>query len=196
MRAMIRLAILLILVVGCSTKDKEAPKTPPPPPPVADAAAVETADAAAEPSGSGSGSADAGSAGSAAGSAAGSGSAVAADFDFSKLSKEDKIKFMKTKVVPTMKPLFQKFDPKEFAKVDCKTCHGKNPQASKYKMPTADLPALDFDAIKAGKEDPKMVEFMSKTVKPEMAKLFNRPEMSDTEPKGFGCLDCHTMKKK
>jgi len=59
-----------------------------------------------------------------------------------------------------------------------------------------DLPALDFEALKAGKEDPKVVEFMSKVVKPEMAKLLNEPEMTETEPKGFGCLHCHTMKKK
>ena len=103
---------------------------------------------------------------------------------------------MKQKVMPTMKPLLTKFDPKEFGNVTCKTCHGKNPQGTKYKMPSPDLPALDFDAIKAGKEDPKVVEFMSKTVKPEMAKLLNEPEMSESEPKGFGCLECHTLKKK
>ena len=41
-----------------------------------------------------------------------------------------------------------------------------------------------------------MVEFMSKTVKPEMARLLNEPEMTETVHDGFGCLDCHTMKKK
>jgi hypothetical protein len=41
-----------------------------------------------------------------------------------------------------------------------------------------------------------MVEFMSKVVKPEMAKLLNQPEMTESNPKGFGCLECHTMKKK
>lgn len=129
------------------------------------------------------------------GSAAGS-AVAASDFDFSKLSQEDKIKFMKTKVMPAMKPAFQKVDPKEYANFNCKTCHGKDPQKVKYKMPNPELPALDFEALKAGKGDPKMVEFMSKTVKPEMAKLLNRPEMSETVQDGFGCLDCHTMKKK
>ena len=119
-----------------------------------------------------------------------------ADFDFDKLSKEEKVKFMKTKVMPTMKPLFQKFDAKNFASVTCKTCHGKDPQGTKYKMPSKDLPALDFEAIKAGKEDPKVVEFMSKTVKPTMAKLLNQPEMTETVHDGFGCLECHTLKKK
>ena len=201
MRGMLRNAVLvLVLIVGCSKKEKAAPP-PPPPPPVADAATAITVDAAEAGSDQGSaGSAagsDAGSGSAAAGSGAGSGSAVAAsDFDFEKLSKEEKVKFMKQKVMPTMKPLFQKFDAKEFANVTCKTCHGKDPQGTKYKMPSKDLPALDFDAIKAGKEDPKMVEFMSKVVKPEMAKLLNQPEMTESNPKGFGCLECHTMKKK
>jgi hypothetical protein len=200
MREMLRTAVLVALIaLGCSKKKEEAPAAPPPPPPV-------TADAADTAAGSGS---DRGGAGSAAGSDtggdgsaatgsdAGSGSAVAAnDFDFEKLSKDEKVKFMKQKVMPTMKPLFQKFDPKEFKNVTCKTCHGKDPQGSKYKMPTADLPKLDFDAIKAGKEDPKVVEFMSKVVKPEMAKLLNKPEMTETVQNGFGCLDCHEMKKK
>ncbi|HEX5059738.1 MAG TPA: hypothetical protein VFV99_10280 [Kofleriaceae bacterium] len=194
---MLRTAVFVVLVLGCSkAKDKEPAAPPPTPTPAAaDAVAAEPPQqdaAVAEGSGS------AGSAaGSADGSAAGSGSAVAAnDFAFDKLSKEDKVKFMKQKVVPAMKPLFQKFDAKNFAVFNCKTCHGKDPQGSKYKMPTSDLPKLDFDAIKAGKEDPKVVEFMSKTVKPEMAKLLNMPEMNESTPKGFGCLACHTMKKK
>ena len=58
------------------------------------------------------------------------------DFNFDKLSRDDKIKFMKTKVMPTMKPVFQKFDAKEFGNFTCKTCHGKDPQKSKYEMPT------------------------------------------------------------
>jgi hypothetical protein len=40
-----------------------------------------------------------------------------------------------------------------------------------------------------------MIEFMSKTVKPEMAKIMGEPEMTETNPNGFGCLECHTMKK-
>ena len=123
-------------------------------------------------------------------------SAVAADFDFDKLSHEDKVKFMKQKVMPEMKPAFQKFDAKEYANFGCKTCHGKDPQKTKYKMPNPELKPLDFDAIKAGKEDPKYVEFMEKTVKPGMAKILNQPEMSQTNPDGFGCLECHTLKKK
>jgi hypothetical protein len=133
--------------------------------------------------------------GSAAGSAASGSAAEGPKSEFSKLSHDDKIKFMKTKVMPVMKPVFQKFDAKQYANFGCKTCHGKEPQKAKYKMPNPDLKPLDFAAIKAGKEDPKMVEFMSKHVKPEMAKIFGLPEMSESEPNGFGCLACHTMKQ-
>lgn len=191
---MLRTVVLLAFVLGCS-KAKDQEQATPSPPPAAEPAAADPA-----ATGSAEGSADGSAAGSAEGSAEGSASAeapaAASDFDFEKLAHDDKVKFMKEKVMPKMKPLFQDFDAKEFKNVTCKTCHGKDPKGSKYKMPSKDLPALDFDAIKAGKEDPKMVEFMSKVVKPEMAKLLNQPEMTEDNPTGFGCLACHEMKKK
>jgi hypothetical protein len=160
------------------------------------AAGSATGSAAGSATGSGDqGSAGSADQGSAAGSAAMGSGAAGEESEFDKLSHDDKVKFMKTKVMPVMKPVFQKFDPKEYANFGCKTCHGKDPQKSKYKMPNPDLKPLDFAAIKAGKEEPKMVEFMSKQVKPQMAKIFGEPEMSATEPNGFGCLDCHTQKK-
>jgi hypothetical protein len=62
-------------------------------------------------------------------------------------------------------------------------------------MPNAELPKLDFAALKAGKQKPKIAEWMGKVVKPEMAKLLNQPEYTETNPKGFGCLECHEAKK-
>lgn len=194
------LLLMSLVFVACSKKeDKPAPPPPPPPPVVADAAAGSAVDTGSAAAGSGSamagsGSADAGSAAAGSGSAAGSAAAGAA-VEFEKLSHEDKIKFMKTKVMPAMKPAFQKFDAKEFANFTCKTCHGKDPQKTKYKMPSKDLPPLDFDALKKG-EEKEMVEFMNTVVKPEMAKILGEHEMTQAEPHGFGCLECHTEKKK
>jgi len=200
---------VLVAVVACSKKDKAAP-------PSTGSAASSAATGSGSAMGSDSGSAgsamagsDAGSAAGSAGSAdagsaaagsaaAGSGSAAAgsgAETEFDKLSHDDKVKFMKTKVMPVMKAAFQKFDPKEFAKFTCKTCHGKDPTKSKYEMPTPDLPKLDFDALKKGDEK-EFVEFMEKVVKPEMAKILGEHEMTQAEPTGFGCLSCHMEKKK
>jgi cytochrome c553 len=172
---MFRRIPLVLFFLACSKKDDKPPPAPPPQPIAADAA-VAVADAAVD-------------------AATGSGSAAAADFDFDKLSHDDKVAFMKQKVMPAMKPAFQKFDEKKFATFTCKTCHGKEPQKTKYKMPNPQLPALDFEALNAGKSK-EMVAFMKDTVKPQMAKLLNQPEMTETVHEGFGCLDCHTQKKK
>lgn len=158
----------------------------------------------------GSGSAPAGSgAGSAAGSgsdvvAAGSGSDVVAagsgsgsdveTVPFDKLDKDGKVAVMKKRVMPAMKAAFQEFDAKEFAKFTCKTCHGKDPEGVKYEMPSPDLPKLDFKALEEG-HDAKIADFMSKVVKPEMAKILGEAEFSKDNPNGFGCLHCHLEKK-
>jgi hypothetical protein len=141
--------------------------------------------------GSGAGS---GSAVAMAGSGAGSGSAT---WDFDKLTHEEQADFMKKQVVPTMKPLFQKFDAKHYANFGCKTCHGKDPKKAKFKMPTPDLPKLDFAALKAGKQKPNVAKFMGETVEPEMAKLLQKPVYNPDkpDPSQFGCLGCHQQKK-
>jgi hypothetical protein len=143
------------------------------------------------------GSGSAGSAGSgmasdgSGGSGAGSGA-----FDFDKLDHKAQAQFMKDHVVGDMKVAFQAFDAKKFKDFDCKTCHGKDPKASHFKMPTPDLPKLDFAAIQAGKQKPKTVEFMEKTVKPQMAKILQQPEYDPVAKTGkFGCLACHEQKK-
>jgi len=156
--------------------------TPPPPPPAIDAAAppppppVDAAGVSAAPAD------DAG--------AARPGDGVA----FDDLSDDDKAKFMRAKVVPAMKAAFQKFDPKEFGKFNCKTCHGKGAITKEYDMPNPDLPALDFAELKAGKHG-AVARFMKDVVTPGMADLLGQPERSPTNPDGFGCLECHVEKK-
>ena len=152
--------------------------------------------AVATGSGSGSGSAAMVATGSGSGSgSAGSGEEHSGAFDFDKLSHEDQMKFMRTKMVPAMKPIFQDFDKEKYANFGCKTCHGKDPQKTKYKMPNPELPALDFKLLEQGKQKPKVAEWMSKTVKPKVAEILERPQMSKEHPDGFGCLECHTEKK-
>ena len=117
-----------------------------------------------------------------------------ATVNFKALDHEAKAEFMKTKVLPPMTAAFQTFDAKKYAAFDCKTCHGKDPVKSKFVMPNPELPKLDFEALQAGKGDPKILEFMSKTVSPEMAKILGQEPYSESNPKGFGCLNCHTQK--
>lgn len=204
------LCALLVAIAACSSKPKEAPTTASvvqsgstePAPGTSDVGSAAGAGSAVATA-AGSASDNVGSAAAKAGLGADRAATGAADaastvataptFDFDKLSHEEKMDFMKKKVVPTMKPLFQEFDKKKYANFGCKTCHGKDPVKAKYKMPNPGLTKLDFAKLKEGKQEPKAAEWMAKVVKPEMAKLFQMPEYTELNPTGFGCLHCHVQ---
>jgi hypothetical protein len=116
------------------------------------------------------------------------------DVPFDSLDHEQRIQFMKEVVVPTMEPLFKGHDAKKFAEFGCKTCHGASAEQGKFDMPNEALPKLFGPSMpKFKKED---VEWMGKEIKPTMAKLLKQTEYSEANPKGFGCLECHTMEPK
>lgn len=109
---------------------------------------------------------------------------------FEKLDHDQQIQFMKEKVVPAMKPLFQKHDAAKYAEFGCKTCHGEGAEKGEFEMPFAGLPKLDFaDMSKFEKDD---LEWMGTVIKPEMAAILGEPEYTPENPTGFGCLQCHT----
>lgn len=112
---------------------------------------------------------------------------------FDQLDQDQRVEFMKQKVVPAMKPIFQNHDATKYAEFGCKTCHGEQAMQGHFDMPNSDLPKLNFNdqsaMAKFKKED---LEWMAKEVKPTMAKLLSEPEFTPENPKGFGCTDCHT----
>lgn len=115
---------------------------------------------------------------------------VLPDLPFDKLNHEQQIAFMKQKVMPAMMPVFQNHDAKEFAEFSCVVCHGEAAKEGQFEMPNPKLPNLDVQNLdKYEKED---VEWMAKEVLPTMAKILNEPIYSKDNPKGFGCLHCHT----
>ena len=109
--------------------------------------------------------------------------------------------YMKAAVTPTMKPIFQAFDAKEFAKFTCETCHGKDGAERKFKMPSNDIHPLPntpeaFQAkLKTEPTWPKWTEFMAKQVEPAMGKLLDLPVFDPKKPvKGaFSCGNCHKL---
>ena len=132
------------------------------------------------------------------GAGAGAGSAEAIkpplpNVPFDSLDHEQRIQFMKEKVMPAMEPLFKNHDAKKFAEFGCKTCHGEGVEQGKFDMPNDKLPKLFGPSMpKFKKED---VEWMGKEIKPTMAKLLQQPEYTPENPKGFGCLECHGAEK-
>jgi hypothetical protein len=113
------------------------------------------------------------------------------DVPFAQLDHAQQVAFMKQKVMPAMKPLFQNHNPKQFEKFGCSTCHGDQAHEGKFDMPNAKLPKLDFnDLSKFKKED---LEWMGKEIMPTMGQILNLPLHTKDNPTGFGCLACHTQ---
>jgi hypothetical protein len=119
---------------------------------------------------------------------------VLPDVPFDKLEHDQRIAFMKQKVVPTMKPIFQNHDAKKFAEFGCKTCHGEQAKEGHFDMPNPKLSKLNFaDMSKFKKED---IDWMHNEVWPTMGKLVQQELYSKDNPKGFGCFECHTEEGK
>ena len=102
--------------------------------------------------------------------------------------------FMAKVIRPEAEKMLKAFDPEHFTKVTCKTCHGKDPKARDFKMPSPDLPGLnaadDFAGPRA--ESPDETKFMMEVFAPRIAELMGLEPWSPENPKGFGCFSCHT----
>lgn len=113
------------------------------------------------------------------------------DVPFDKLDHDQRIAFMKQKVVPAMTPVFQHHDAQDFAEFGCQTCHGAQAKDGHFDMPNPGLPKLDFQHMEDYKQAD--LEWMGKEVMPTMARLLGREPYSDANPTGFGCLACHVQ---
>ena len=126
--------------------------------------------------------------------------APAKKIDWEHMSVAEKKKYMKTVVLPTMKPAFQTYDAKAYKKFNCVTCHGDGATDGKFKMPNPKLPKLPGPTDQAGfmalhAKKPDAVKFMGTVVKPKMAELLGLPEWTPQTKTGFGCYECHTKEE-
>ena len=108
---------------------------------------------------------------------------------FKELDLDHQIAFMKTIVVPAMKPVFQEHDPQKFSNFGCVTCHGEDARMGDFEMPNGNLPKLDFSDL--SRFDPQDLDWMQREVRPTMAQLLDLPE-ADTPSQGLACFTCHT----
>jgi len=108
------------------------------------------------------------------------------------LTKEQMVAIMKTRVVPTMKPIFQEHDAKRYAEFGCKTCHGPD-----FKDPKDFLPKLHMkgETLVEFKAKPDISKFMAEKVAPNMAGALGLKPFDMATHEGFGCGGCHTIEK-
>jgi hypothetical protein len=117
------------------------------------------------------------------------------DVPFAQLDHGQRIEFMKQKVMPTMKPIFQKHDAKRYADFGCATCHGEQANQGHFDMPNAGLPKIGRTKEFYARFKPEDLQWMGQDVMPTMAGLVGLPpSFTDPAPKdGFGCGNCHTF---
>jgi hypothetical protein len=103
---------------------------------------------------------------------------VMPDVGFAELDRDQRARFMKEHVLPTIKPLFTGHDPK-FAGFTCKTCHAE----TSWQMPNPELPHLDLTDL--GGFEPADVEWMKTEIVPAMREVLRDPTLR--------CARCHPV---
>ena len=116
------------------------------------------------------------------------------------MNADQRLDFMKTKVLPAAKARFLTFDPDKYADFDCATCHGDGATDGSYEMPNPKIKALPATEeaymawIAKDADAARYTKFMSEDLVPMMADLLGeKPFDPKTNPKGFSCPVCHTM---
>ncbi|AKT37681.1 hypothetical protein [Chondromyces crocatus] len=120
------------------------------------------------------------------------------DVAYDEMSFGERAAYMDAVVLPHMKEIFVAFDAK-FERMECKTCHGSGAANGTFAMPSAEVPPLpppeEFEAYLEDPEHLRWTQFMADQVWPEMAKLLEQPTYDpETNPEGFSCSNCHTIK--
>jgi hypothetical protein len=112
----------------------------------------------------------------------------APDVPWAKKTREERMAYMGAHVLPAMKKVFQKHDPKAYEGFGCATCHGADAEAVDYEMPN-DLYALpEGDPVAEAMEyDEEVANFMTAEVAPAMERLLAR----GAGAKGESCFTCH-----
>jgi cytochrome c553 len=109
------------------------------------------------------------------------------------MTRGERIDFMVTTVLPTMKAEFVAFDAKRFARMDCATCHGDGVETASYALPNPKLPRLlEPDLFAKHRQlTPETTRFMLEKVEPKLAALLEVPEFDPATRKGLSCYNCH-----
>jgi hypothetical protein len=119
--------------------------------------------------------------------------------EWDKWTKDQKLAYMKTAVMPKMGGAFHDFDSTKYAEPKCTLCHSAaGAKTGNFKMPNPDLPKLpstpaEFKKLHDAK--PQVMDFMGQQVVPQMAALVGEAPFDIKTGKGFGCFECHTKKK-
>lgn len=100
------------------------------------------------------------------------------------------VEYMKTKVVPAMKPVFQGAAPEKYASFTCATCHGPDKQAPQEFLPHLTLVDGNIEEFTTM---PEVSKVMAEQIVPAMAEAMGEAPFDPATGQGFGCAGCHAI---
>lgn len=109
------------------------------------------------------------------------------------MTAEEREWYMVGVVLPLAGESFAHYDAARFTQFECENCHGDDPRANHFAMPSRSLPPLhapgtpQWTQMEAG----PAYAFMNGTVLPESATMLGLPVISAEHPDGFSCFSCH-----
>lgn len=113
---------------------------------------------------------------------------------FDEMSRDQKLTFMGTTVLPQMKAKFDTHPAYGAGPLTCASCHGEDMEAVDYAMPNGLYP-LDYAKFPySGSQDAEEASwgtFMETEILPAMGALLERELYGVDTPEGFGCFGCH-----
>lgn len=109
------------------------------------------------------------------------------------LDRGERMDYMQSVVFPTMRDIFQAYDPQRYADFSCQTCHGENASAVDFAMPNALFPLPRDGTIAAAMaHDADATAWMLDEVFPTMVELLGAEKYNpETAPDGYRCIGCH-----
>ena len=112
---------------------------------------------------------------------------------WTKMSIDQKKRHMDNVVLPRAAQVFRTWRPDRYPQIDCTLCHGPDPVAVNFRMPSAHLPRLSGEAL-LGPEfarNPETTRLKLDSLVPAMSEALGLKSFSVITRRGFGCYSCH-----
>ena len=112
---------------------------------------------------------------------------------WTKMSVDQKKKHMEDVVLPRAGQVFRTWRPDRYSQIHCTLCHGPDPPAVNFHMPSVHLPRLSGEVLLGPEfaKHPDTTRLKLNSLVPVMSKTLGLKKFSIITRRGFGCYSCH-----
>ena len=109
------------------------------------------------------------------------------------MSIDQKKKHMREVVLPRAVQVFRAWRPDRYRQIDCRLCHGPDPVAANFRMPSPHLPRLSGEVLLGPEfaKYPDTARLKLDSLVPAISEALGLKKFSIITRRGFGCYSCH-----